>query len=94
MPGSPSCLRPRKPPRRAIIRTAARVLGGWAGGVALQWVWHQSACHSGSESHWLAGAVALPGPASGAAQREDARAGALSAVEWGDDDVEHQAAPA
>ena len=75
--------------------------GGWrcaaVGGVALRWVWHQSACHSVSESHWLAGAAPLSAPRPArlsARMREDARAGALSAVERGDDDVEHQAAPA
>ena len=41
--------------------TASRVFGGRAGGVALRWVWHQSACHSVLESHSLAGAAPLSG---------------------------------
>ena len=85
----------------AALRRVARRCGGWRGaavGVAPERL------PFSLREPLAGGRGAALGPASGAAQRGsargcarmrgDARAGALGAVEWGDDDVEHQAAPA
>ncbi len=47
-PGSPSPLRPRKPPSLAIMRTAARIVGGCAGSGPRGWAAACSTRHSTS----------------------------------------------
>jgi hypothetical protein len=45
-PGSPSCIRPRNPPRWAIHRTASLSVGGVADRIGVVWWIKERACHS------------------------------------------------
>src|SRR3972149_9981112 len=51
VPGSPSPLRPKKPPKLATIRTASLKLGGFDGAIGLLVLYATNAFHSASSKN-------------------------------------------